>query len=312
MQTHEYRDFDAFADSVQGVDCQMMQDKPTKRIWSITDIDLGDTKVQHGQLGSANIVEGETAADAYLLYMPLTATCEYKFNGVPVKKNDLAILEPNSEFRFSTIVEHDFCMAVVSASHFADMEECSCDAKRSTVRVARGNLQSARKLCQIVHQILSSAASCPQFESKVAAKHASAALVRVASKVVAHELQQEAVPQLGRARLPRSEIIERSMALLEDVNAEPVHVRELATAAGVSERSLRRSFQEYFGVGPIHYLQLRRLHLINRVLREADPDANSVTEILAQHGEWQFGRFATRYRQLFGELPSETLRATRP
>ena len=99
------------------------------------------------------------------------------------------------------------------------------------------------------------------------------------------------------------------MALLENRIAEPVGVGELATAAGVSERTLRRVFKEHFGVGPIRYLQLKRFHRINRALRAADPDTVSVTELLARHGEWEFGRFASRYRQLFGERPSETLRA---
>jgi hypothetical protein len=34
----------------------------------------------------------------------------------------------------------------------------------------------------------------------------------------------------------------------------------------------------------------------------------SVADVLLQHGEWEFGRFAARYRRLFGELPSETRR----
>ena len=311
MQTHEFRDFDAFADSVRGVECRMMRQNPKDRVWSIADVDLGGTKVQYGQLGSGNIVEGQSAADAYLLYMPLSDTCDYTFNGFPVGKDEFAILEPNSEFRFSTKVEHDFCMAVISASHFADLEELSCVAERPTVRVTRGNRQCARKFRQIVNQILISSASCPQFEFEVAAKHASAALVRVASTVVAHQPATEP-RNSGRPRVLRKDIIGRSMALLENRNGEPVGVGELATAARVSERTLRRAFNEYFGVGPVRYLLLRRLHLINRALRAADPDTVSVTELLARHGEWEFGRFASRYRQLFGERPSETLRAKRP
>lgn len=101
------------------------------------------------------------------------------------------------------------------------------------------------------------------------------------------------------------------MAVLEHRNSEHVCVGELATAAGVSERTVRRAFQEFFGIGPVRYLQLRRLHLINRALRAADPDSVSVTELLVQHGEWELGRFASRYRRLFGERPSETLRKNR-
>lgn len=37
----------------------------------------------------------------------------------------------------------------------------------------------------------------------------------------------------------------------------------------------------------------------------------SVAKVLLNHREFEFGRFAARYRRLFGGLPSETLRAKR-
>jgi AraC family ethanolamine operon transcriptional activator len=46
---------------------------------------------------------------------------------------------------------------------------------------------------------------------------------------------------------------------------------------------------------------------VKRSLDLANPDEASVARVLTQHGEWEFSRFAARYRRLFGELPSETL-----
>jgi len=34
----------------------------------------------------------------------------------------------------------------------------------------------------------------------------------------------------------------------------------------------------------------------------------TVADTLVQNGIWEFGRFASRYRHHFGELPSETVR----
>ena len=77
---------------------------------------------------------------------------------------------------------------------------------------------------------------------------------------------------------------------------------------GVSERTLRTAFEEYFGVGPTKYLKIRTLHEARKALRAADPFATSVTDIAVRFGIWEFGRFSHDYKTLFGELPSQTLR----
>ena len=61
-------------------------------------------------------------------------------------------------------------------------------------------------------------------------------------------------------------------------------------------------------MGPAQYLWLRRMNLARRALRLADPGKTTVTAIATEFGFWELGRFAVQYRQLFGELPSATLR----
>ena len=88
---------------------------------------------------------------------------------------------------------------------------------------------------------------------------------------------------------------------------EPVYLTEICAAIGVSERTLRTCCHEHFGMGPIHYLWLRRMHLANRALRHADPSAKTVTQIATDYGFWELGRFSVEYRALFGESPSVSL-----
>jgi transcriptional regulator GlxA family with amidase domain len=173
--------------------------------------------------------------------------------------------------------------------------------------VTRPNRQAADQFRAITQQIVTTAANCSHFEATQAAKNAAAEVFKVASSIVGW--RRTAKPSReGRPSVPRQEIIRRSLEFFERRVGDPVRVGELAAAAEVSERTLRTAFNEYFGIGPLRYLQLRQLHLVQRALKAADSEEVSVSQILVEHGLWAFSRFASRYRRLFGELPSQTLR----
>jgi AraC family ethanolamine operon transcriptional activator len=86
---------------------------------------------------------------------------------------------------------------------------------------------------------------------------------------------------------------------------------ELCALAGVSERTLEYAFREQLGLTPGRYLRVRRLNGARRELRSGAPDARRVTDVAMRWGFWELGRFASDYRTLFGERPSETLAAAR-
>jgi AraC-like DNA-binding protein len=101
------------------------------------------------------------------------------------------------------------------------------------------------------------------------------------------------------------------MACFEDACTTYAHrmptLVELCTALGVPERNLRTSCALHLGMGPMSYLRLRRMTLVRRALHSACPADSSVADLALRHGFTEPGRFAARYRQLFGELPSATL-----
>jgi methylphosphotriester-DNA--protein-cysteine methyltransferase len=58
-------------------------------------------------------------------------------------------------------------------------------------------------------------------------------------------------------------------------------------------------------MGPIRYLTLRRMLLVNHALARAASSTATVTHVATDHGFWELGRFAVAYRKLFGDPPPQ-------
>lgn len=85
-------------------------------------------------------------------------------------------------------------------------------------------------------------------------------------------------------------------------------VGELCGVAIASESRLRRAFLDVVGLPPTQFFQVRVLSQLRDLLLAADPATSTVTALASSLGLTQFGRVAVRYRRLFGESPSATLR----
>lgn len=83
---------------------------------------------------------------------------------------------------------------------------------------------------------------------------------------------------------------------------------EICAHAGVSQRSLQYGFQELLQMTPVAYLRILRLNRVRVELCAPSHGSQTVTETATRWGFFHLGKFAGDYRQMFGELPSETLR----
>lgn len=113
--------------------------------------------------------------------------------------------------------------------------------------------------------------------------------------------------QTSKIRRPRSS----TMAYFEDACVTHAHraptLNEFCVALGVPARTMRSSCAQHLGMSPMNYFRLHKMKSVRRALRSACPAETSVSELARRHGITDLGRFAARYRQSFGELPSATL-----
>ena len=106
-------------------------------------------------------------------------------------------------------------------------------------------------------------------------------------------------------------IVRQARAYIAEHLSEPISADAIASAAGASKRTLFRAFAEVMDEAPRSYVRRLRLHRIRRDLADAPERACTIALIANDWGMSDLGRMAGAYRELFGEKPSETLRAAR-
>lgn len=107
-------------------------------------------------------------------------------------------------------------------------------------------------------------------------------------------------------------LVDKTKTYVLEHHDDPVTVTDLCTAFNISRRTLQYSFESVLNINPVAYLQAIRLNRARRALKsEAGAATTTVADIAARWGFWHLSRFAENYKQMFGELPSETLRKYR-
>jgi AraC-like DNA-binding protein len=116
------------------------------------------------------------------------------------------------------------------------------------------------------------------------------------------------VPKRSAPRNSHAKLMVRFETFLATHCHQPLRMRKLCAAIRASERTLRVSCAEFLGMCPHQYIQLRRLKMVRTALRRADHTTTSVSGLARRYGFTELGRFASIYRNVFGEMPSITLR----
>lgn len=71
---------------------------------------------------------------------------------------------------------------------------------------------------------------------------------------------------------------------LRDDLDRAIRTGQLCVETGVSQRSLEYLLRDYFGISPVRYLAMRRLHAVREKLMTARPDETTVADLAAAYG----------------------------
>ena len=141
----------------------------------------------------------------------------------------------------------------------------------------------------------------------IAHPEASRSLEQALIEAMIHCFGSGEIGEERAAQRQHAAIMRRFQRITEEHPDDPIYITELCKEIGASERTLNTCCREYLGMGAKHYLLLSRMHMVRRTLRRSAPADTTVTEVAMRYGFWQLGRFAGKYRAVFGESPSDTL-----
>ena len=101
--------------------------------------------------------------------------------------------------------------------------------------------------------------------------------------------------------------LSRAEEYIVDNLKNPITRNQLAEVSGSSIRTLSRSFEKKYGIGPMAFIKQRRLDASYHDLLSAKNGITTVTQVASNYGFAHVGKFAIEYGKIFGETPSASL-----
>ena len=304
MNTITFEDFDAYADAIKNANVKFTLTQKQQLFWQLQQFELDGLQVQFGLEGSGTITEG-SSQDGGLVLFSMVPTIGGRANGEIIDSESAFLIEPGREFCISATSGCTWFSVFVPNEILGSL---GYQSGQKDSRVVAANATQIAKLRGLLTTFNHAMASCPGIIDSPAAITAANDIKAVMTRILS--AGKEPSPN-DRPRVSRNEIIRRSLSVIDQNVDHSIRVEDLVTATGVSERTLRTAFVEWFGAPPSRYLQLRQLHEVRKFLLNSHRDDTTVSKVLTRQGIWEFGRFAARYRKMFGELPSVALQASR-
>lgn len=298
--------FETFHDDVTGSAASFLQMSPGWQELKADTIDLGAVRLlrvsSHGQHLWRDIKADKR------LHLGLLLACPggIQFQGRPIAWGNVYLWQANAENEFLTHGHYDVLEIILdeaTAARFFPM------AVGDPVRTApRDLLDDLRRVCLNVLEagknVHPHSSNTPNIDLR-APKLQDGLLEALQNLFDVWDRQGE-TPAVNARKF-------RVVGAVRDIlgqspEAQSLHADDIARIVGVSRRTLFAAFQQVYGVGPHRFNELQRLNHLRSHLHAHTPTTGSVTHLANEFGFSELGRLSSRYRSLFGELPSQTLR----
>jgi AraC family ethanolamine operon transcriptional activator len=245
-----------------------------------------------------------TSPPGYFSLIGIFDNVPFTWNGIEINSTNLAcgLDAPETEALTGDGAEHWVVLIPLDKLR-AFMGEESYSAIPRSHRALKCSTVQSQELCRLIMSALAESIAPDNFLNNIPTIHAleNELLARVVELLITVGSLKGCQTQRKRYAYFRRAVYNIARGNI------PANTAEMALASGASERVLQLAFQENLGISPYRFLRIFQLNRLGRDLRHARYPRETVTESMEKFGFTQFGRTSAEYKQLFGELPSETL-----
>lgn len=298
----------ADAQDVPGWDLRFLQMSPGAFSGISRCLEVEGLQILRETFGGVVLNEyGGLPANAFVFGVPLAMAGEGLFNGGSWRNG---VCFTRSERDFNTIVPPADMLTIVVGRdelvrYVRDTEQLDIEHWLGKRTIIVNDERLARDLGSRVNELLM---ACFAGEVDLTVPSLRRALLDSVLELLGPVVAaQVAAPMPAFREVSRSLIVKAARRYAVENIHEPLQVIDICRATGTSRRALQTSFQDVLGVSPLSYLRLVRLNGARQALLQPARGLQ-VKDVVARWGIWHFSRFSAEYRELFGELPSETLK----
>jgi AraC family ethanolamine operon transcriptional activator len=293
-------DSDLLAEAVRGAGFEHRQLHPGPFNGELVRTEVGGVVIDRGCYSQALLAQGAFSPHSITVGFLLSDREPGYVNGIRVRAHDLIVFPENGELDYMLPANTEWCSVQIERNALLALGiDPACIERMSVVSP---DARRRGPLARLMRVALGG--------------HVSAQAQHAFRDTLLEELYQTLGQQGGRCRHPnfseRANLVRRFEQLADAQGGKRRSIGELARALGVARRTLELAFRDYIGLSPARYLVVSRLNAVHRELLNACEDNQRVVDLAARHGISHLGRFASDYRQMFGELPSQTLGRARP
>lgn len=246
-------------------------------------------------------------ADHLVLAVPLAVMPGSHFAGRPLLRESLMVLGQADEHSLLAAGELD----LIGLSVHRDMLCQLNDHKLEWLQHAavQRNLDLSPDVAAAIRHLLIALSSQVSAESAYTLDEENELLGLTLAQTVSLAMRDEHTSQsIARTHQARLKVVDRAIAFMRQHLHEDIGVQTLCAEVGVSRRSLQYVFEEFLQTTPMAYWRALRLNEARRVLKRAA--GCSITDLAYEWGFASASHFTQHYKNLFGELPSQTLKSS--